>query len=88
VRPDAHHARHDEDEQHRPASRVAPNLALLGLGAVDSARGEYASAAEWLEESLALFRRRGERGRISLVLNQLGELARQRGEFQRAADYL
>ena len=59
---------------------------LTGLGAVASARREFAEGAEFLHEAQAIYRRLGDRRGLAVTLNNLGAAAWNQGDLARAAD--
>ena len=58
----------------------------LFLGAIATAQGDFAAAREFLEQSLALNRRAGDRWGIATSLNALGVSARDRGDYASAQE--
>src|SRR5207237_7187994 len=61
--------------------------AIKGAGVLAHAQGSYHLADDLLKQSLALARATGEAQRVAAVLNNLGDLARNRGDYQRARTY-
>jgi non-specific serine/threonine protein kinase len=59
---------------------------LTGLGAVASARREFAAGTEFLQEAQAIYRKLGDRRGLAVTLNNLGAAAWNQGELERAAD--
>jgi non-specific serine/threonine protein kinase len=57
---------------------------LTGLGAVASARREFAAGAEYLHEAQSLYRRLGDRRGLAVTLNNLGAAAWNQGDLERA----
>jgi tetratricopeptide (TPR) repeat protein len=59
---------------------------LTGLGAVASARREFAEGTERLEEAQALYRRIGDQRGLAVTLNNLGAAAWNQGDLARAGE--
>jgi len=57
---------------------------LTGLGAVASARREFAAGAERLREAQDIYRRLGDRRGLAVTLNNLGAAAWNQGDLERA----
>src|SRR5262249_49795434 len=62
--------------------------ALIGAGALAQIQGDYAAAARWYTEALALSRELGDKQGIARCLNNLGLLANYRDDYKRATDLL
>jgi predicted ATPase len=58
--------------------------ALNGAGSLAFTLGDYARAATWFAENLALRRQLGDKGGTAQALNNLGVIARDRGDHERA----
>jgi non-specific serine/threonine protein kinase len=59
---------------------------LTGLGAVASARREFAEGAARLEEAQAIYRKLGDRRGLAVTLNNLGAAAWNQGDLDRAGE--
>jgi predicted ATPase/transcriptional regulator with XRE-family HTH domain len=62
--------------------------ALIAAGALAQIQSDYAAAAHWYTEALALSRDRGDRHGIARCLNNLGLLASYQDDYVRATDLL
>ena len=61
---------------------------MYALGVLRDLRGESQAAAELVEQSLAIFRERGDATRMASALNSLGVIERVRGDLARARSLL
>jgi len=67
----------------RVGGEAAAAYVLINLAAVDRVEGEFADAAELIEEGLARFQRLDDKQGEASALNALGNLARSSGDFER-----
>jgi tetratricopeptide (TPR) repeat protein len=62
--------------------------AFLSLGRAASLLGDIQRSGAWLEQSLTIERRLGDRWGVAYVLNELGQQARRAGELEQAQAFL
>lgn len=67
-----------------PGAKNARARCLLLLGMAHNALGHLEQAEDCLEKSLALYREMGDRQNVGAMLNNLGEIARLRGDYAAA----